>query len=125
MRRKGLDVSEAEFERLVESAIGGIPGEFRQLLDNIAIVVEEEPSPDDYDLDDLDPGSELLGIFRGIALTRRSWEQLPALPNQIAIFRGPILRISRSREDAVHEIRETVVHELGHFFGLSDHEMPY
>ena len=125
MRRKRLDVSEAEFERLVESAIEGIPGEFRQLLDNIAIVVEEEPSPEDYDLDELDPGSELLGIFRGIALTRRSWEQLPALPNQIAIFRGPILRISRSREDAVHEIRETVVHELGHFFGLSDHEMPY
>lgn len=125
MRRKKIDVTPEEFERLVESAIEGIPGEFRQLLDNIAIVVEEEPSPEDYDLGELDPHSELLGIFRGIALTVRSWQQLPALPNQIAIFRGPILRISRSREEAVHEIRETVVHELGHFFGLSDHEMPY
>lgn len=125
MRRKKIDVPPDEFERLVESAIEGVPGEFRELLHNIAIVIEEEPSPEDYDLGELDPNSELLGIFRGIALTVRSWEQLPALPNQIAIFRGPILRVSRSREEAVHEIRETVVHELGHFFGLSDHEMPY
>jgi predicted Zn-dependent protease with MMP-like domain len=72
-----------------------------------------------------DHGHELLGIYRGIALTHRTHDMLPALPDQIAIFRGPILRVARNRNDAVQQIRETVIHELGHYFGLSDAEMIY
>ncbi|HUF18773.1 MAG TPA: metallopeptidase family protein [Thermoanaerobaculia bacterium] len=117
-------MSDAEFEKLVEEALAQLPDEFRLQMENIAIVIEEEPEDDD--LDEVDIGDdELLGIFRGIPLTEQSFSALPALPNQIAIFRGPILRICRSRREAVREIRETVIHELGHFFGLSDDEMPF
>jgi predicted Zn-dependent protease with MMP-like domain len=111
-----------EFERLVEEALHSLPPRFAELVENVAVVVEDEPSDDDLDLlaDDAD---ELLGIYRGVALTRRTHDMLPMLPDQIAIFRGPIMRIARTRSDAVHEIRDTVIHELGHYFGLHDHDM--
>ena len=125
MPRSPLLISRAEFERLVEEALTLLPPEFRDLLDNVAVMVEEEPGDEDFDVAGLDEDSELLGIFRGVALTDRAWEQLPALPNTVAIFRGPILRVSRSRDAAVREIRDTVVHELGHYFGLGDDEMDY
>ena len=113
-----------EFERVVEQALATLPPQFAELLENIAVVVEEEPSPDDLELLE-DPHGELLGIYRGVALTQRAHNMLPMLPDQIAIFRGPIQRISRTRREAMHEIRDTVIHELGHYFGLHDHEMEY
>jgi len=118
-------IDEAEFEALVEDAIARLPRRFADLLDNVAIVVEEEPSDDDLDsLDDDDDGDELLGIYRGVPMTERHWDGVN-LPDQIAIFRGPILRVARDRSDALHEVRDTVVHELGHYFGLDDDEMAY
>jgi predicted Zn-dependent protease with MMP-like domain len=113
-----------EFERLVAEALQSLPPRFAELVQNVAVVVEEEPSDDDLDLlaDDAD---ELLGIYRGVALTHRTHDMLPMLPDQIAIFRGPIMRIARTRHDAVLEIRDTVIHELGHYFGLHDHDMAY
>lgn len=119
-------LSAAEFESLVEEALDSLPERFATLLDNVVIVVEDEPSDDDLDaLDDDDPSSELLGIYRGIALTERTHDMLPALPDQIAIFRGPILRIARTPRAIVQQVRETVIHELGHFFGLHDDEMVF
>jgi predicted Zn-dependent protease with MMP-like domain len=119
-----MHVSRAEFEQLVEEALSNLPRQFADLLDNVAVVIEEEPSEDDLDaLEDRD--DELLGIYRGVALTQRTHDMLPMLPDQIAIFRGPILRVTRTRREAIHEIRDTVIHELGHYFGLHDHDMPY
>ena len=118
-----MPMERERFEKVVERALEEIPDEFRGYIDNIAIVVEDEPTDEDLiDLDD--QGGELLGIFRGEPLTTRSWES-PAGPSHIAIFRGPILRCCRSEEEAVAEIRDTVIHELGHYFGLDDHEMDY
>ncbi|HEX7706833.1 MAG TPA: metallopeptidase family protein [Thermoanaerobaculia bacterium] len=119
-----LSLTARDFERVVEEAIAGIPPEFATLLRNISVVVEEEPSDEDLDLLE-DDGGELLGIYRGVALTERTHDMLPTLPDQIAIFRGPILRVSRNRREAIDEIRDTVIHELGHYFGLDDHEMEY
>jgi predicted Zn-dependent protease with MMP-like domain len=113
-----------EFERLVEEALESLPPRFSELLQNVAVVVEQEPSDDDLELLSDDAG-ELLGLYRGVALTRRTHDMLPTLPDQIAIFRGPIMRIARTRQHAVHEIRDTVIHELGHYFGLHDHDMIY
>lgn len=118
-------MSASEFEAAVAEALDTLPPHFQELLENVAVVVEDEPWEDDLDEVDLPENQELLGIFRGIARTHQSWEALPHLPHQIAIFRGPILRISETRAEALAEIRDTVVHELGHFFGLDDHEMPY
>ena len=116
-----------EFERLVEEALATLPPQFADLLQNISIVVEEEPSDDDLSVlgEDRDEYDELLGIYRGVALTRRTHDMLPMLPDQVAIFRGPINRISRTRREAVREIRDTVIHELGHYFGLHDDEMVF
>ena len=119
-----MHFTKPEFERLVEEALASLPPQFAELLDNVAVVVEEEPSDDDLDALD-DPQGEILGLYRGVALTHRTHDMLPMLPDQIAIFRGPILRIARSRSEAMHEIRDTVIHELGHYFGLDDHDMAY
>ncbi len=129
MEESGLRISKAEFERLVEEAVADIPERFALALQNIAIVVEEEPSDEDLDLlddpDEFEEDDELLGIYRGLPLPERSFGGVAELPDQIAIFRGPILRISETREEAIDEIRDTVIHEIGHYFGLDDEEMPF
>ena len=119
-----MHITPTEFEQVVEEALRTLPPQFADLLDNIAVVVEEEPSDEDLELVE-DEDGELLGIYRGIALTQRRYDMLPALPDQIAIFRGPILRVTRSRREALRQIRETVIHELGHYFGLHDEDMVF
>ena len=119
-----MHLSRAEFERVVEEALTSLPPQFAELVDNVAVVVEEEPSDDDLELID-EEGGELLGIYRGVARTRRSFSMLPMLPDQIAIFRGPILRVTRNRYHALRQVRETVIHELGHYFGLHDADMVF
>lgn len=114
-----------EFEHAVEEALEELPPHFRELLNNVALVIEQEPRPDDLEEIEGDDDDELLGIYRGIPLTERSWQSSGELPDQIAIFRGPILRVCESRDEAIAEIRDTVIHELGHYFGLGDHEMDY
>jgi len=113
-RQRVIEISRREFTRLVEGALNELPPRFADLLDNVVVVVEQEPSEEDLDLLD-DPDDELLGVFHNH----------PPLPDQVVIFRGPILRTSRNRRDAIREIRNTVMHELGHYFGLDDEGMPY
>jgi predicted Zn-dependent protease with MMP-like domain len=120
MERGGL--TRSEFERVVEEAIESLPKRFADLVENVAIAVEEEPSADDLESLDDDADVELLGIYRGVALTERSYDA-PLMPDEIAIFRGPINRVTESRDEAVQEVRETVIHELGHYFGLGDDDM--
>ncbi len=122
-----MRMSAEEFEAVVEEALEQLPPKFADLLDNVAIVVEDEPTEEDLEVledEEAEEEDELLGIYRGIPLTERSYG-MPLLPDQVAIFRGPILRIARNRREAVREIRETVIHELGHYFGLGDDEMVF
>jgi predicted Zn-dependent protease with MMP-like domain len=107
-------IDPVEFKALVENALDDLPARFAELLRNVAVVVEQEPSEDDLDLLE-DSNHELLGVFR----------KHPPLPDQVVIFRGPILRTARSRSDAVRQVRDTVIHELGHYFGLDDEGMAY
>lgn len=107
-------ISNREFDQLVEHALSELPPQFAELLENIVVLVEPEPSDEDLEMLD-DDDDELLGIFRNH----------PPLPDQVVIFRGPILRIARNRRDAEREIRDTVMHELGHYFGLEDDGMAY
>ena len=120
----GHKLSRAEFEGVVSEALDALPKRFADMVDNVVIAVEDEPTDEDLDSLDEDDGSELLGIYRGVALTERDHDA-PLLPDEIAIFRGPINRVCRTRAEAVHEVRETVIHELGHYFGLADEEMPH
>jgi predicted Zn-dependent protease with MMP-like domain len=124
----GGRLTRVEFERVVDEAIESLPKRFADLVENVVIAVEEEPTAEDLESLDDDDGAdgdvELLGIYRGVALTERSHDD-PLMPDEIAVFRGPINRVTNSWHEAVEEIRETVIHELGHYFGLSDDEMPH
>jgi predicted Zn-dependent protease with MMP-like domain len=122
------NLTRTELERVVREALDSLPKRFGDMVKNVVIAVEEEPNREDlesFEPDD-DPGMEheLLGIYRGVPLTERDHDE-PMLPDEIAIFRGPINRVTSSREEAVDEVRETVIHELGHYFGLDDHDMPH
>ncbi len=117
-------ISPGEFESYVEEALASVPAPFRRYLENIVVVVEEEPSEEDYEESDTPDEEELFGIFRGVPFFDRE-AVVSSLPAQIAIFRGPILRSCETRGEAVREIRDTVVHEVGHMLGLEDDEMPY
>jgi predicted Zn-dependent protease with MMP-like domain len=116
-------LSHEEFEQAVSDALDSLPERFSRLVKNVAIAVEDEPSDEDLDSAHDEADEELLGIYRGVALTERSHD-MPLLPDEIAIFRGPINRVARSRREAVEEIRETIVHELGHYFGVDEEELP-
>lgn len=119
-------LTRGEFEGVVSEALESLPKRFADLVENVVIVVEDEPTDDDLESieGDADDDSELLGIYRGVALPERTHD-MPLLPDEIAVFRGPINRVARTRHEAVQEVRETVIHELGHYFGLDDDEMPH
>jgi len=117
-------ITPEQFESYVEEALASVPAPFRRYLENVVVSVEEEPSDEDYDETDTPDDDELFGIFRGISYFDRG-SVVSNLPAQIAIFRGPILRTCSTRAEAVREIRDTVVHEVGHMLGLGDEEMPY
>lgn len=116
--------SRKEFEALVLEALAELPAEFRERVENVVIAVEDEPTDEDYDLTGTPDDEELLGIYRGRMQTERTFDDLPDLPAEVVVFRGPVLRVSRNRREAIREIKDTLVHELGHFFGLEDDEMP-
>ena len=107
-------MSRERFEELVAEALDEVPGELLALMDNVVILVEDEPPPDDPDL---------LGLYEGHALTNRGWDYSGVLPDRILIFRNPILRICDTEEDVVEEVAITVVHEIAHHFGIDDERL--
>lgn len=121
-----MRVSMEEFEDLVAQALDGLPEEFAALLDNVVVIVEEEPGPDDLESVGLteDSDGELLGLYHGISQAARD-TFYSALPDRVAIYRGPILRVCSNRRELIRQVRETVVHELGHHFGLDEDDMPF
>lgn len=123
-----MRVSHEEFEALVEEALEQLPEEFREALENVAVMVQEEPSAEDLEEVGIDPddpeADELLGLYQGVPLTERD-SFYSALPDRVLVFRGPILRSCDSRRQVIREIRETVQHELGHYFGLEEDELPF
>ncbi len=111
-----VHMSRAQFEQAVDDALGRIPQKLLDRMDNVAIMVEEEP-----DTRDLPDGQTLLGLYVGTPLPDRldAWGY-GSLPDRILIFKGPLTRMARDREDLLHQIEVTVRHEIGHHFGISD-----
>lgn len=114
-----------EFEALVEQALEGLPEEFAELLENVAVMVEDEPDPEDLEALGMEPDEELFGLYQGVPLAERDTFYQGAMPDRVFIYRGPILRSCDNRRQVIREIRDTVVHELGHHFGLDEDDMPY
>ena len=107
-------MSEQEFEREIEKALGSLPEGLREAVSNVAIVVEQEPPP----------GQPLLGLYQGIPLTRRGIGYAGVLPDKITIYRGPLERLyGADRESLRRQIRRVVLHEVAHHFGISDERL--
>ena len=104
-------MTDERFEQLVDDALDGIPDELAALVDNCVVLVEAEPPEHDPDL---------LGEYLGTPLTDRDSGYVMVAPDQILIFRGPILRMCHDEDEVVEEVRITVVHEVAHHFGIDD-----
>ena len=112
-----------EFRALVDEALASIPQQFRDALTNIAIVVEDEPSRELLAEMDIEPPDTLLGLYQGTPLTERHWGYGNTLPDRVLIFQGPHERSAEDEDDLIVAIAETLIHEIGHYFGLSEEEI--
>lgn len=115
-------IPRSSFEDLVVQALDGLPEEFLRTLDNVDVVIEQEPSPEQI-AEHTGTGGTLLGLYEGVPLTERSSFYGMVMPDQITIFRGPITRLARSESEVRRMVRETVVHEIAHHFGISDERL--
>ena len=105
-----VEMTRERFEVLVADALDQIPRQFMAAMSNVVVLVE-----------DIDPHNHnLLGLYHGVALTSRTSHYAGVLPDRITIFRLPILRICRTEEDVVRQVGITVIHEVGHHFGIDD-----
>jgi predicted Zn-dependent protease with MMP-like domain len=120
-RRQGFSGGKRLFERLVREAIESLPEDMKGQLENVAILVEEEP-PEEWE-EEGGEGGELLGLYQGISKKDRGFWYGNVLPDCITIYRNPLERMSASLEDLQRNIRQTVIHEMGHYFGLDEEEL--
>ncbi len=124
--RESGQISPEGFDRLVKEALRDLPARYAKLVEEVSVVVEEEPPVEVLADLDLDSEDDLLGLYQGLPLSEESFFQPGGQqPPRISIYRGPILRLCSTPEEVKQEIRDTVVHELGHHVGLDDDEMPY
>lgn len=113
-------MSEDEFDAAVSDALDRIPPELAKTMNNVAVFIEDDYTPQPGE----DPDTVLLGLYEGVPLTERdSWWDAGSLPDRITIYRQPILDICASREDVIEEVTVTVVHEIAHHFGISDERL--
>jgi predicted Zn-dependent protease with MMP-like domain len=104
-----VEVTSEQFEEMVSTALDGLPPALGRLMRNVAVVVDLHGGP---------PG--LLGLYEGVPLTRRTSHYSAVLPDKITIFRPAICAICRDSDEVVDQVRRTVVHEVGHHFGIDD-----
>ena len=116
-------MTKAQFEALVARAMRSLPKTFRDKIKNIAVVVEDWADADTLAEMGIEPPDTLYGLYRGIDLTRRDGSYGNVLPDVVTIYQGPIEEDAADEEEMAEIVRETVVHELGHYFGLDDETM--
>ncbi|MBB5082632.1 putative Zn-dependent protease with MMP-like domain [Nonomuraea endophytica] len=104
-----IEVPREKFEELVAEALDTIPSELTRLMDNVVVVVVDDP-----------PEPNLLGLYTGIPLTERGDWYAGVLPDRIEIYRNPICQMCDTEDDVVEEVQITVVHEIAHHFGIDD-----
>ena len=100
------------FEQMVATAVDSLPPQFAELMKNVAVLVEDGPGP-----------RGLLGLYQGIPLTSRTTNYAGVLPDRITIYRRAICAICDTEAEVVEQVRRTVIHEVGHYFGLSDERL--
>jgi predicted Zn-dependent protease with MMP-like domain len=113
------------FDRLLDEVLAELPGELHELMEEVPLIVEDEPSRRTLGDMGIDPRTtDLCGLHWGIPLTRRSVEHSGTMPDQMCLFRGPIMRVAgRKRQELREQIRITLLHEIGHHFGLDEDDL--
>lgn len=111
------------FRRLVEEALEEIPRRFRDEMKNVAVVVEDEPPPDVLEEMEVEPDETLFGLYQGTPLPDRGWGYGNTLPDRISIYQRPIEEAYDDDEEIRNCVAETVIHEFGHYFGMSEDEI--
>jgi predicted Zn-dependent protease with MMP-like domain len=104
-----ISVEPEVFEEMVAKAVDGLPAEFSELMQNVAVLVEHGPGP-----------RGLLGLYQGVPLTSRTTNYAGVLPDRITIYQRAICAICDTEEQVVEQVRRTVIHEVGHYFGITD-----
>jgi predicted Zn-dependent protease with MMP-like domain len=116
-------MTRAEFERLVAEAVELIPRRFRREMQNLALVVEDEPSAELLEEMEIEPPDTLYGLYQGVPLPERSWGYGNNLPDRITIFQRPIEEDCDDEDEMRTAIGETLIHEVGHYFGMSEEQI--
>jgi predicted Zn-dependent protease with MMP-like domain len=109
----------SSFEQLVEKALRRLPRRFKNKIKNISIEVEDDPSLETLENLGIEQGT-LLGLYQGVPLTEREWNYGNMLPDRIFIYQQPIERSARTLEEIEDIVLDTVMHEIGHYFGFND-----
>jgi predicted Zn-dependent protease with MMP-like domain len=107
-----ITVGTEQFEQMVATAMAGLPAEFSHLLQNVAVLVEPGPGP-----------RGLLGLYQGVPLTNRTTSYAGVMPDRITIYQQAICAICDTEDQVVEQVRRTVIHEVGHYFGISDERL--
>jgi predicted Zn-dependent protease with MMP-like domain len=107
-----IQVERGRFEQMVAQALDGLPADLGEMMRNVAVTVDPEPGP-----------SGLLGLYQGIPLTSRGSFYTGALPDRITIFQQAICAICDTEEQVADQVRRTVIHEVGHHFGIGDERL--
>ncbi len=118
-----MQMTREEFEDCVDLALEQIPVSFAPHLENVVIEVEDMPDQRACQAVGINNPKNLLGLYSGVPMTRRSVEQHARMPDRILIYQANIQRICRTREALIEQIRKTVLHEVGHHFGLSEEDL--
>jgi len=116
-------VTRAEFERLVREAVTLIPPRFRREMKNLALVVEAEPSAELLEEMGVEPPDSLYGLYQGTPLPERTWAFGNTLPDRITLYQRPIEEDCEDEDEIRAMIGETLIHEVGHYFGMSEEEI--
>ena len=116
-------MTRGQFQQLVDEALASIPADFRDAMQNIAVVIEDEPTAEQLDEVGIEPPDSLLGLYQGTPLTERQWAHGNVLPDKITLFQRVIEEESGDDDDVIIAIGETLIHEIGHYFGLSEEEI--
>ncbi len=117
------EMTRERFTALVEDVLRDIPQRFRDAMKNVAVVVEDEPPPELLEELDMDPDDTLFGLYQGTPLTERAFSYGNTLPDRISIYQLPIEDACEDDDDVRLCVAETVIHEFGHYFGLSEEEI--
>jgi predicted Zn-dependent protease with MMP-like domain len=117
-------VNRRRFERLVEQAVASLPAEVRGRIENVAVLVEDEPTDEQIAGTGLDPETDTLyGLYEGTPLSERGHDFAMSLPDRITLFYLPLVEDFPHPEDHREEIRDTIIHEVAHFLGLEEDEI--